>query len=71
MKNIKNFDEYQLINESASRSNEQDILDYADKYGNEALGYAICDLIENSAYMFPEDLAELIWEYGGNTGDEF
>jgi hypothetical protein len=70
MAQIKKFDDFNKVNEGVViRPTEQDILDYAEKYGNEALGYAICDLIENSAYRFPEDLPGMIWEYDGNTGN--
>jgi len=71
MEKIKKFKDFNKVNENVLGQTEQDILDYAEKYGNEALGYAICDLIENDAYRFPEDLPGLIWEYDGNTGNNF
>lgn len=68
MAHIKNFKEYNKVNESIVKNSDQEILDYAERYGNEALGYAICDLLKNGEYTFPEDLYKLIWEYDGNTG---
>ena len=68
MAHIKKVDDFHKVNESIVKNSDQEILDYAERYGNEALGYAICDLLKNGEYTFPEDLYQLILEYDGNTG---
>lgn len=57
------------INEMALDTANQDIVDYAEKYGNEALGYAIADMIKNGELELDSSVAGTVWEYGGNTGN--
>ena len=47
--------------------NGKDLVDYANRYGDNALGFAICELIASGEFKPSNELANLIWEFGGRT----
>lgn len=59
---------FDYMNERPLQGGDKEIVDYAEKYGNEALGYAIRDLIENGEIRLNDKIAGLVWKYDGNTG---
>ena len=46
----------------------QEIIDYAERYGEAALGHAFLDLVRNREFVPQYGLATDIWEYDGSTG---
>ena len=71
---INDSDLAELVEEGPSGQNDvnngnKDIVDYASKYGNEALGYAIADLVRRGELTLSNEVANLVWEYGGNNGN--
>lgn len=47
----------------------EDIVEYANRYGYAALGYAIKDMVENNELNMTEAECEGVWEYGGYAGN--
>lgn len=48
---------------------KNDLIEYAERYGVEALGYAILNLCKENEFTPDWNLVNGIWEYGGNTGN--
>lgn len=77
-KNIININENQLrqiVTESVKRllkENEStpqgDVIDYANKYGYDSLGYAVVQMIKGGEFFPDWDFAQNLYEYGGNNG---
>ena len=44
-----------------------DIITYGTRYGYEALGLALADMIKNNEIHITNDNVNSLWEYGGNT----
>ena len=55
------------------RYNTTDVLDdlitYANRYGLDALGYAVLEMAKNDEIHFTSKDTENIWEFGGNKGE--
>ena len=53
------------------RENSVEVLDdlntYASRYGLEALGYALRDMIRNNEIHLTNEQTCSLWEYGGNV----
>lgn len=47
----------------------QEIIDYAERYGETALGHAFLGLVRNGEFVPQFGLATDIWEYGGSTSE--
>ena len=47
---------------------ESDFYDYAERYGFEAFGYAIDNMIREGDMKVDFDMANELWMYGGNVG---
>ena len=47
---------------------ENDFYDYAERYGFEAFGYAIYNMIREGDMKVDFDMANELWMYGGNVG---
>ena len=43
-----------------------DINEYATRYGLDALGYAVLEMVKNNEINFTQAQTEALWEYGGN-----
>ena len=54
----------------AKRKNTTEVLDdittYASRYGLEALGYALLDMVKNNELHLTSTDTTNLWEYGGN-----
>lgn len=46
------------------------VITYANRYGLEALGYAIRDMVKNNEIHLTIRQTSLLWEYGGNIKKE-
>lgn len=46
-----------------------DLTEYANRYGYDALGYAILDMAKNNSLHITQKQATEVWEYGGNNPD--
>lgn len=46
-----------------------DVVCYNNRYGSEALAYALIDMLRNNEIHLTEKQTESLWEYGGNKGD--
>ena len=44
-----------------------DVITYAQRYGFQALGYAILDMIKNDEIHLTNEQTSSLWEYGGNV----
>ena len=47
---------------------KDDIATYFTRYGYEALGYALAEMILNDEIHLTQKQTESLWEYGGNPG---
>ena len=56
-------------NENGSNTPKSDLMEYAERYGMAALGYAIYELIRTDSMDADWTLAENVWEFGGNDGN--
>lgn len=45
-----------------------DVVCYNNRYGSEALAYALIDMLRNNEIHLTEKQTESLWEYGGNKG---
>lgn len=45
-----------------------DVATYFNRYGYEALGYALAEMILNNEIILTQEQTESLWEYGGNPG---
>ena len=54
----------------AKKSNTTEVLDdivvYATRYGLDALGYALLDMVKNNEIHLTSTQTTSLWEYGGN-----
>lgn len=48
-----------------------DVVCYNNRYGSEALAYALIDMLRNNEIHLTEKQTESLWEYGGNKGKGF
>ena len=54
-----------MLDNDEDESPYNDIIDYAEKYGYEALGYALYQVAKNKDAEIDWDLVREIWEYDG------
>ena len=47
-----------------------DVVTYASRYGFQALGYAIADMVRNNEIHLTSKQTSSLWEYGGNIKSE-
>lgn len=47
-----------------------DVITYASRYGFQALGYAIADMVRNNEIHLTSKQTSSLWEYGGNIKSE-
>lgn len=55
-------------NDDIRETAESDFYDYADRYGFEAFGYVIYNMIREGDMKVDFDMANELWMYGGNVG---
>lgn len=55
-------------NDDTRETVESDFYDYAERYGFEAFGYAIYNMIREGNMKVDFDMANELWMYGGNVG---
>ena len=44
-----------------------DVIEYAERYGLDALGYAFREMVKSGEIKLTQQAAEYLWEYGGNV----
>ena len=55
-------------NDGTRETAESDFYDYEERYGFEAFGYAIYNMIREGDIKVDFDMANELWMYGGNVG---
>ena len=48
---------------------KEDVLEYVERYGLKALGYAIYELVKQDELILDWDTINNIWEFDGNEGE--